>query len=253
MENESGYVLTRGARIYREVRGEGDPVVLLHGGLGTIGDFKFQTPELAKHFRVVSFERPGHGRSEDTNEEFNYQTMKEYTIAFLEGLGLGPCNLVGWSDGGIVALLVAIYSPGLVRRLVPISANFNTEFYDAATRRSIESESPQSFRENRPEFIKQYDDATPEGPVRFPIQFERTKRMWLTQPDISREDLAKIIAPTLVMAADHDAIPIEHTVRLFQSIRGAQLCVVPGTTHFLLSERPQAVNSLIVDFLKGNR
>ena len=80
--------------------------------------------------------------------------------------------------------------------------------------------------------------------------FEKTKKLWLTEPDIQREELAMITASTLVMVCDRDAIIIpEHTVELFRSIKGAQLSVIPGTTHFLLSEKPDVTNRVILDFL----
>ncbi len=78
-------------------------------------------------------------------------------------------------------------------------------------------------------------------------------RLFLNEPNISQEQLARIIAPTFVMAGDGDAIVAEHTLRIFKSIKGAQLCIVPGTTHFLLSEKPETVNRAIVEFLKQER
>jgi pimeloyl-ACP methyl ester carboxylesterase len=79
--------------------------------------------------------------------------------------------------------------------------------------------------------------------------FEKTKRLWLNEPNITKEELAKISAPSMVMAGDRDAIPMEHTLELFRSIKGAQLCIIPGTTHFLLSQKPDMVNTAILDFL----
>jgi pimeloyl-ACP methyl ester carboxylesterase len=73
--------------------------------------------------------------------------------------------------------------------------------------------------------------------------------LWLNEPNIATEDLAKVSAPTMVMAGDRDAIPFEHTLELFRSIEGAQLCIIPGTTHFLLSEKPDIANRAIMDFL----
>jgi pimeloyl-ACP methyl ester carboxylesterase len=97
--------------------------------------------------------------------------------------------------------------------------------------------------------VKRYDDASPDGPAHFPAVFEKTKRLWLNEPNIAKEDLAKISVSTMVMAGDRDAIPIEHTLELFRSIKGAQLCIIPGSTHFLLSEKPEMANRAILDFL----
>jgi pimeloyl-ACP methyl ester carboxylesterase len=258
MQIERGYVAVNGLRTYREVSGSGDPVVLLHGGLGTVLDFKSQVPELSRHYRVIAFERRGHGRTEDTEEEFSYESMRDHTIRFLEGIGKGPFDLIGWSDGGVVALMVAIARPELVRHLVSIGGGFSMKGGDAETLRSLESATPDSFREMTRlsrasnEFMEQYDSVTPDVAKRFPVQFAKTRKMWLTQYDIIAE-LARISAPTLVMCGDRDFPPIELTVRLYKAIKGAQLCVVPGSTHMLLLERPQLANGILLDFLKGNR
>src|SRR2546427_5673913 len=87
------------------------------------------------------------------------------------------------------------------------------------------------------------------GPAHFPVVLEKTKRLWLNEPDITGEELAKISAGTMVVAGDRDSIPLEHTLELFRSINGAQLCIIPGSTHFLMSEKPDAVNRAILEFL----
>ena len=230
----------------------GEPLLLLHGGFGTVEDFSLQTPELAKHFKVIAYERPGHGHTADNNEPFSFDTMSEITIDFIEGLGLGTTNLMGWSDGAIIALLVSISRPELVKRLVCISGSFNTSSVPVHDQDWIRSATPESFRKSQAMLVKRYDEASPDGPAHFPVVFEKTKKLWLNEPDIQTEELAKINAPTLVMAADRDAIIPEHTLELFRSIKDAQLCVIPGTTHFLLSEKPEATNRALLEFLLAN-
>jgi pimeloyl-ACP methyl ester carboxylesterase len=112
-------------RIYYETSGAGEPLLLLHGGFGTVEDFALQTPKLAKHFKVFAFERPGHGHTADNADPFSFDAMSAHTIDFIESLKLGATNLVGWSDGAIIALLVAISRPDLVKRLVSVSGLFN--------------------------------------------------------------------------------------------------------------------------------
>ncbi len=97
--------------------------------------------------------------------------------------------------------------------------------------------------------VKRYAAVTPDRPAHFPVVFEKTKKMWLNEPDTRREVLAKISAPTLVMAADRDVIIPEHTLELFRSIKGAKLCIVPRTTQFLLSEKPDTMKRVILEFL----
>ena len=249
MQATAAYLRIRNSRVYYETSGGGEPLLLLHGGFGTVEDFASQTPALAKHFRVVAFERPGHGHTADTSEPFSFDIMSTNTVDFIEALKLGAMNLVGWSDGAIIALLVAISRPDLVKRLVCVSGLFNANSQSPEDLNWIRSLTPESFRKNMAALVRRYDEISPDGPAHFPVVFEKTKRLWLNEPNIAKEDLAKIRAPTMVMAGDRDAIPIEHTMELFKSIKGAQLCIIPGTTHFLMTQKPDMVNGAILEFL----
>jgi pimeloyl-ACP methyl ester carboxylesterase len=221
----------------------------LHGGLGTVEDFSSQTQELAKQFRVVAFERPGHGRTADIDGPFSFDAMSVCAIDFIEALKLGAVNLVGWSDGAIIALLVATSRPDLVKRLVSVSGLFDANSQSLQDMNWIRSLTPESMMKTASALVSRYEEISPDGPSHFPVVLEKTKRLWLNEPNIPGEELAKISAPTIVMAGDRDSIPIEHTLELFRSIKGAQLCIVPGTTHFLLSEKPDLINRAILEFL----
>ncbi|OLD13723.1 MAG: hypothetical protein AUI50_06690 [Crenarchaeota archaeon 13_1_40CM_2_52_14] len=247
------YVRLTNSRVYYETSGGGEPLLLLHGGFGTVEDFASQTPELAKHFRIIAFERPGHGHTADTSEPFSFETMAEVTVDFIEALKLGAVNLVGWSDGAIVALLVAISRPDMVMRLVSVGGLFDTNAQSKEDLNWIRLLTPESLRKSASPLVKRHDEASPDGPAHFPVVVEKTKRLWLNEPNITKEELAKISAPTLVIAGDREAIPIEHTLELFRSIKGAQLCIIPGTTHFLLSEKPDMANKAILDFLTAKK
>ena len=224
-------------------------MLLLHGGFGTVQDFASQTPELAKHFKIIAFERPGHGHTADTDEQFSFNVLADYTVRFIEALGLGPSNLAGWSDGAIISLLVAISRPDLVKRLVCVSGLFDTNAQSPRDREWIASATPESFRRDQAALVKRYDEASPDGPAHFPVVFKKTMRMWLAEPNIKKEELSRITAPTLVMAADRDVVPAEHTLEMFRSIRNSQLCIIPGATHFLLTEKPKTTTGAIREFL----
>lgn len=237
--------------IFYETHGSGEPVLLLHGGFGSNQDFAAQIPELSKNFKVVAFERPGHGHSADTRDPFTFDAMAGTTIDLIEDLNLGSVNLVGWSDGAITALFVALSRPDFVRRLVSISASFNTSALPPGDIEWIRQATPESFRKAVPGLIDRYDLISPDGPSHFHTIFEKTKKLWLTEPNLSTSDLAKISAPALVMAADRDAVRLEHTLELFRSIKNAQLCIIPGANHLLLSEKPEATTRAILDFVSG--
>jgi pimeloyl-ACP methyl ester carboxylesterase len=178
--------------------------------------------------------------------------MYEHAVDFIETLGLGPTNLMGWSDGAAIALLVSISRPDLVKRLVCVGGFFNTNSVPLQDQEWIRSATPESFRKSMPTLVRRYDDTSPDGSAHFSIVFEKTKKLWLTEPDLKKEELARINAPTLLMVGDRDAIVPEHTLEMFRSIKGAQLCVIPGATHFLLSEKPATANRVILEFLASD-
>ena len=254
LRTSESYLQIGKVRVFYEIRGAGEPVLLLHGGFGTNGDFANQTPELARHFRVVAFERPGHGHSPDIHEEFSFDTMADETIELIEKLNLDPVNLVGWSDGAVVAFLVAISRPELVRRIVSVGGLFSTSSLAPKDVAWLRGATPESFRKAEPSVVVRHEGVSPDGPEHFPVVFRKTIQMWLNEPNISREGLAKIAAPTLIIAGDRDATTHEHTLELFRSIKNAELRIIPGATHFLLSEKPEMANRVILDFLlkKGN-
>src|SRR3989442_6842788 len=175
--------------------------------------------------------------------------MSSYTADFIEALKLGATNLVGWSDGAIIALQVAISRPDLVKRLVSVSGLFDTNAQSPEDLNWIRSLTPESFRKSGSPLVRRYDEISPDGPAHFPVVVEKTKKLWLNEPNITREELAKISAPTMVIAGDTEAIPMEHTLELFRSIKGPQFCIIPGTTNFLFSQKPVWLTSPILKFL----
>jgi pimeloyl-ACP methyl ester carboxylesterase len=237
-----------GVRTYYESQGEGEPLLLLHGGLCTIETFFGQTPELAKGYRVILPERRGHGRTADVDGPITYDAMAADTIAFMEALGIESAHLVGYSDGAIVALLVAMRRPDLVRKFVSIGGNFDCDGLTDEGRAFFESMQPDTFI---PMLADAYKKTSPDGPEHWPVVFEKVRRMFLSEPKISPAALDSIKAPTLVMAADRDLMTLEHTLALFRAVPGAQLCVVPGATHALLFEKPAVVNAAVLAFLGG--
>jgi pimeloyl-ACP methyl ester carboxylesterase len=249
VETDESYLSIGKARVFCEIRGAGEPVLLLHGGFGTNEDFSGQIPELTRRFKVVAFERPGHGHSPDTHELFSFDVMARETIELVEKLHLGPVNLVGWSDGAVVAFLIVISRPDLVRRIVSVGGLFNSNSLAPQEVVWLKAATPESFRKVEPSAVARYEHLSPDGPDHFPVVFKKTIRMWLSEPNIPKEDLGKIEAPTLIMAGDRDATTQEHTLELFRSIKNAELCIIPGATHFLLSEKPEMANRVILDFL----
>jgi len=225
------------------VDGSGEPVVLLHGGLSDRTAWQLQIPALAEKFQTYAFDRRGHGTSPDTDAPFDYDDMANETIGFIEAVVEQPAHLVGWSDGGIVALLVSLKRPDLVRRQVLIGANFDV---DGLLPDFDTGDDPDADHVTAIKAI--YENVAPD-PSHWPEFYRKGTQLFREQPHIPPADLARVAAPTLVLAGDDDCIHHAHTVELFERIPDAQLAVVPGTSHFLQLEKPALVNQLILDFL----
>jgi pimeloyl-ACP methyl ester carboxylesterase len=169
--------------------------------------------------------------------------MAADTVAFLETVVGGPAHLVGWSDGGIVALLVALRRSDLVARQVVIGTNFH---HDGLLDTFHLGDDPNA--EDVALFKAMYE-ASAVDPANWPVFFAKSERMWREEPTLTVGDIGRITAPTLVMVGDDDAIEYDHTVALFEALPAGQLAVVPGTSHVLNLEKPALVNQLVLDFL----
>lgn len=233
-------------RMWFDERGTGDgpPVALLHGGMCTADTWMMQVDAVADRRRVLLPEQRGHGHTADVGE-VSYPVMTADTIAFLEAVAGGPADLVGWSDGGNIALHVALERPDLVRKVVTIGSNFHhdgtlPQFFEGVEQAGDDGEN--MLRD-------MYDAVSPDGLDHWPVLQAKVLAMWRTGPILTVEDLRRIHAPTLVLVGDDDALHLSHTVELYESLPQGQLAVVPGSSHLVPIEKPALVNQLIVDFL----
>jgi len=239
------YINVDGVRTYFEDKGEGTPIVLLHGGLGSVESWFAQVPALAARYHVYIPERRGHGRTPDVAGPITFELMAADTAAFIECLGIGPAHIVGWSDGAIVGALVALRRPELVRKLVLIGQNFTPEGEDPHARELLDA-----WEAAPPPFLHEvYDEVSPDGAAHFPVVLEKLMHAWRTEINFPLSQLADIHAPTLVMQGDHDIVRVEHSAAVMAALPNAQLAVVPDATHGLPLEKPEIVNRLILDFL----
>ncbi|WP_329255647.1 alpha/beta hydrolase [Streptomyces canus] len=244
------YVELPGVTTWYEAEGAGDPLLLLHGGLCTNETWGAQRADLAARYRLFLPERRGHGHTPDVEGSLSYQDMADDTIAFIESVVEGPAYLVGWSDGGIVALLVAIARPDLAQKVVAMGANFLPGPESSAAPALLDHMSADA--PDMAAFREMYEAASPDGGEHWPVIVDKVLDMIRTQPTISTDDLAHISAPTLVLVGDDDLVTLEHTIALYRAIPDSELAVVPGTSHALPMEKPEQVNRLILDFLTND-
>jgi pimeloyl-ACP methyl ester carboxylesterase len=220
-----------GHRMYYAVRGNGPTLVLLHGG-GDSGEHSFerQIDVFSLHHRIIAPDQVGHGHTPAVPGPLSYTLMMQDTATLLETLKLTRVDIVGFSDGGILGLMLAVRHPELVRRLVISGVNI----------------SPSGLTAEELKGLRGAQTASPK------TLDEKLARLWLTSPtesELSLALLAKIEQPVLVISGDRDAITLEHTLQIYQTLPNAELCVLPGTDHSTFAGRPEWLNPIISDFL----
>jgi pimeloyl-ACP methyl ester carboxylesterase len=238
-----GVVEHDGARLAWASVGSGEPVLLLHGGAGNFEHWALQVPALAARYRVILLDSRGHGRSTRDEAPFSYHRLAEDVVAVLDALHLDAVHLVGWSDGGIIGLDLALNHPGRLRRLVVSGANFDLSGVKSgggphATFRAYFARCEQDYRRLSP------------TPGEFAAFVAALKAMWRTQPTYRAEALRAVQVPTLVTDGAHDeGISAEHLERLAGLLPHGRLQLIPEASHFVLWQRPQAFNRLVLEFL----
>ncbi|PYI38062.1 alpha/beta hydrolase [Arthrobacter psychrolactophilus] len=247
------YLNINGEELYSEIAGSGDPVLLLHGGFCSLESLRGQSDALVQDYQVFAFERSGHGRSADIDGDYSYARGIADTLAYLDAHGLESVHVIGYSDGAIIALLLALEHPQRVRSLVAISANLDPSVFTPTTGDGPRLDSPPSSShegEAKPDLERMhYGRLSPDGAEHADAVLAKLMRLWTSEPQIDPASLAAVSAPTLIMSGDRDSIPPAHSLLIAASIPGAQLAIVPGTGHGLIAERPELISTLIRDFL----
>ncbi|MEV4139609.1 alpha/beta hydrolase [Dactylosporangium sp. NPDC049742] len=232
-----------GMRMWHDERGSGEPVVLLHGAIVDSRCFAGNLDALAGSFRLYLPERRGHGHTADPGGSLSPQVMAADMIAFLETVVGGAAALVGYSAGGVVALLTALARPDLVSRLVLISTAFHQDGWVL----------PPASPADIPQIIyDQHAGVSPDGPGRLASVIARiAESAEAGDLALTAADLGAVGCRTLVLVGDDDAVSLEHTLELYRGLPGAELAVVPHASHTLLIERPQLCTGLVAAFLGG--
>ena len=235
------YLDLRGHQTYSyEWENNGEAVLLLHGGLSQTSHWDYVlTPDLEPDFHLFAYDRTGHGYTGDQEGSFHFDFQIKEAIAYLEDIVKEPAHLIGWSDGGIIAMSIAIARPELVKSLVLIGANYNHS--------GTVIELP--FTEPSDEDKAEYAATSPDAPHTQNEKIKKMLKIWDTEPDIPLSDLAKIQCPTLVIAGDDDVISHEHTIEIYRAISLGQLAIIPGTSHGAPKEKPALFSAIVHQFL----
>ncbi|MBK1784863.1 alpha/beta fold hydrolase [Prauserella cavernicola] len=232
-----------GVRTWYDERGDGEPLVLLHGGFGDARTFCDNLDALAENFHLYLPERRGHGHTPDVEGPLTVSVMARDTVAFLEKVVGGSARLVGYSAGATVALAVALERPDLVERLVLISGAFDLDGMIVSPRDGV-GELPD-------ELVRMYAEVSPDGVEHLPVVMAKIAEAAREEPGFTEADLAGITCRTLVLSGDDDLVTLEHTLALYRGIANSELAVVPGASHVLLLEKPAQCTAIVADFLTG--
>jgi pimeloyl-ACP methyl ester carboxylesterase len=239
-------------RMYYEIYGVGEPLLLLHGNGGSIGNFIYLIPELSKHFKVIAVDSRGQGRTTDSDQEITYALMATDVAALIDKLGLGKVNIVGWSDGGNIGLELAYAHPEKVLKVVTLGANYtNTNWMALPDSTVMDPGDPLILKIS--EFMKNFGEKAESlspDPKRIPAIRVKLDNLMTNYPNFTPEQLNTIMVPFLVIAGDHDMISIDHTVSLYKNLPRAQLFIVPHASHLVPVENPDLINSEVIRFLE---
>ncbi len=242
---ESGMAPVNDIEMYYAVYGEGEPVLLIHGGLGHADVWGFQVPALAADHKVIVADSRGHGRSTRSAQPFGYELMADDYLALLDHLGIDQVALVGWSDGGIIGLDIAIHHPERLSALYAFAANYVPE----GVKETVGADPV--FGAYIERASADYARLSP-TPDEFDAFVEQISQMWASQPHYSAEQLRAIPVRTVIFSGEHDeAIKLEHSEEMAELIPNARLEIMPDASHFAMWQHPDAFNASVLAFLDG--
>ncbi len=231
------YVNHRGFKMYYEVYGTGKPLLIIHGNGGSIKDFSNQIPYFSKEYKVILADSRAQGKSIDTSDSLNYEMMADDLNALLDELHLDSCFVIGWSDGGINGLLLAIRHPEKVKKLAVTGANLwpDSTALEPSLYRWLAAEVDSLSKVNQtPEIKNQY----------------KLMAMMTKEPNITVAQLHTIKCPTLVIGGDHDALLPKHTLLIAEAIPQSYLWIIPNSGHSTPINYARQFNETIDDFFK---
>jgi pimeloyl-ACP methyl ester carboxylesterase len=256
---QHGYAPVNGLKMYYEIYGKGEPLVLLHGAYSAIpSSFERLIPELSKTRQVIAVELQGHGRTVDIDRPITYEQMADDVAAFLGFLKKSKVDFFGYSMGSGVALQVALRHPELVRKLVLAAPSFKSDGMYKELWDMIPSLTPEMF-DNTP-IKKEYDSLAPKK--EFPRLMAKLKKLDETTFDWGAEKVKALKTPMLIIIGDGDVVRPEHAVEMFRLAGGgvpadlkglpnSQLAILPGTTHVTLIFQSQLLLAIVPPFLNA--
>jgi pimeloyl-ACP methyl ester carboxylesterase len=233
------YAQVRGVKLYYETYGAGPPLLLLHGNGGSSKEFAKSIPYFAKKYRVIALDSRAHGKSVDRTDSLSFEQLADDCAALLTQLRLDSAYVLGWSDGGITALVLALRHPKKVKRLAATGANLWPD--STALMPELWQQMKRGYQEGR---TQSFTDPTRRNDWKVFLLDWR-------HPHIPLSALAGVKAPAFIIAGDRDVIRPEHTVAIYQNLPHAWLWIIPNSGHATLHEHPDEFNRKVEAFFQA--
>jgi pimeloyl-ACP methyl ester carboxylesterase len=238
----SGTAPVNGIRLWYAVFGHGDPVIMVHGGFANADYWGLQVRALAPHYRVIVLDSRGHGRSTRTDAPFGYDLMSSDVLALMDYLHIRKAALVGWSDGAIIGLDIAIHHPDRLTKLFAFGANSDPSGVKDASKSPV-------FMAMMARASHEYQHLSP-TPGQFKAFRAAIEHMWATEPHFTDDQLRSITVPTWIVDGDRDeAIERRDTDHMASLIPGAGELILPEVSHFAFLQDPVQFNAMLLHFL----
>jgi pimeloyl-ACP methyl ester carboxylesterase len=255
------HIEANGLRIYYEVHGAGEPLLLIHGGTATSQSWASHLPAFIEHFQVFAPDSRGHGRTDNPTGELGYRVMADDAAALVGALGLQRPLVLGYSDGGQIALELGMRYPGLARALVLGGTQFRfSEAYLEAARALLgitdgEEVDIGKLEREQPDFVNYLREAHGHayGPEYWKTFVRQISSLWLTPLHYTYEDLAAVTDPVLILVGDRDGACTAEAPELFRLLYDAELAVAPGSDHSFIEAKAGLFDALALDFLQRHK
>jgi len=225
-----------GVKLYYEVYGQGEPLLLIHGNNSSMASFNNQLEILSKKYQVIGLDSRGQGNSSSNDTKLTYELMADDVNVFLDQMNLKNVNVLGWSDGGNIAVILGMEHPDKVKKMAIMGAVLynNKTSVDPKINKILN----QQVKEMKAKGISEND------------MNYRLKMLLLTEPNIDPAELKKIQAPTLVMAGEHDVMPEKHTKLIADKIPNGKMLIFKGGDHEAPQNMPEKFNKAVLDFFE---
>jgi pimeloyl-ACP methyl ester carboxylesterase len=240
---QSGYAPVNGIKIWYAAFGHGAPVILLHGGLANANYWGLLVRALAPRYRVIVMDSRGHGHSSRDARPYGYDLMASDVVALMDYLKIDKAAVVGWSDGGIIGLDIALHHPERLTKLFAFAANSDPSAVKDVDKSPVFSAFIARAR-------NEYAQLSP-TPNEYEAFLKQIEKMWDSEPHWTAADLHSIKVPTWIVDADHDeAIKRDNTLFMADNIPDSGLLIQPQVSHFSFLQDPDQFNGDVLHFLQ---